>query len=185
MARPRDYRVHGSAYDALVVGLGAHYLALLEVSMLVEGEEIDAERATLEAILADRRAGIHRPLVWQSIDRDVCTCALILPRDRQPLAETTGHVDPLTYRLEATILVEDDGRREGVCLHCAATYLDDSWDRLRRWQRVHVCPPDAPDVAPTVGPIDFAVHQSQEDYFRSITRGQRRLHPRSEGLSTD
>lgn len=179
--RPRDHRAHGSTYDALVVGIIGHYLALLEAAQLVEGEEIDAERAVLEAILADRSAGIHRPVTWRSIDRDVCTCALLLPRD-QALVETTGHVDPVTFLLAGTILTEVDGRREGVCLHCTASYRDDSFDQLRQWQRVHVCPPDEPEVEPSVEPIDFRVHRTRESYFRSIIgEHQRRMHPRSDG----
>ncbi|QIX27932.1 hypothetical protein ncot_16060 [Nocardioides sp. JQ2195] len=177
--RPRDYRAHGSAYDALVLGLVGHYLALLEASMLVEGEEIDAERAVLEAILADRKAGIHRPVTWRSIDRDVCTCALVLPDD-QAFVETTGHIDPVTFQLEGTILVEHEGRREGVCLHCTATYRDDSFDQLRQWQRVHVCPPDEPEPEVKVDPVDFRFHRTQAHYFRSIIGDrQRRMHPRS------
>ncbi|KRF17030.1 hypothetical protein ASG90_06760 [Nocardioides sp. Soil797] len=166
-----------------MVGIISHRLNLFEASMLVDGEEIEAEQAVLDAILDDRVAGLHRPVTWRSIDRDVCTCSLVLPHD-QSVAEAVGHVDPQTHRLEGTILVEDDGLRVGVCQHCGATFRDESFDQLHRWQEVHVCPPDEPEAEVKVDPVDFDMHRVSESYFRSIVAGHvRRMHPRSDGPS--
>lgn len=180
--RPRDYRAYGSSYDALALSVISHRLMLLEASMLVDGEEIETELATIDAILDDRRDGIHRPIVWGTIDRDVCTCALVLPTSPVPLTQTVGHVDSVTFRPEGTIVVVEDEQVHGVCQHCALTYRVDAVGEAKRWQEVHVCPPDEPRPSPKFGPIDFKKIPTQEAFFAALVEAQRRdVHPRSDG----
>ena len=181
--RPRDLHARGFAYDPIVVGIVGHHLHLLEASALVDDPALDAELAALDAVLAARRGGIHRRVEWATHQRDVCTCGLVL--DRQGFADPVGHVDAADHALAGTIVVQDGDGQRGACQHCGAFYVEADLDRLRRWQRTHVCPPDPVEPPEFEVPkLDFEVFRTSEEYFhRVLVARQRLLHPRSDGGS--